>query len=236
MNSKTYQRGVALVITLILLSIITILAVGFLAMSRRSRGSVSVTQNQTDAKMMADTALARAQSEITAQMMAHSNLLSYDYFVSQNYINTNGFNGSLPLRAATHALDPILTNVNYEWRSGGGPLSPDQLIVNIGNLFYDPRPPVVIITNSAYPTRGEFRYFLDFNRNNRFDTNGYLPVLFDPTVRAYANGDPHWIGVLERPEFPHSPTNRFIGRYSFLVLPAGKTLDINYNHNFAKGN
>ena len=35
---------------------------------------------------------------------------------------------------------------------------------------------------------------------------------------------------------PHgSNNNRFIGRYAYLVLPIGKTLDLNHIHNYAKG-
>ena len=33
---------------------------------------------------------------------------------------------------------------------------------------------------------------------------------------------------------PHSGSNRFIARYAFLVVPAGRTLDINFIHNNAR--
>src|SRR5262249_11220932 len=41
-------------------------------------------------------------------------------------------------------------------------------------------------------------------------------------------------GVLERPDLPHSSSNRFISRYAYLVIPASKTLDANYVHNYSK--
>ncbi|MFM2082980.1 MAG: hypothetical protein RL380_1671, partial [Verrucomicrobiota bacterium] len=41
------------------------------------------------------------------------------------------------------------------------------------------------------------------------------------------------IGVLERPELPHSSTNKFIARYAYIALPVGKTLDLNFIHNYA---
>src|SRR6185503_7239631 len=47
-------------------------------------------------------------------------------------------------------------------------------------------------------------------------------------------GDPEWIGILEHPDQPHSGSNRFIARYAFVVVPAGRTLDINYIHNNAR--
>jgi hypothetical protein len=47
-------------------------------------------------------------------------------------------------------------------------------------------------------------------------------------------GDPEWIGIRENPGLPHSGTNRFIARMAYVVLPAGKTLDLNFNHNEVK--
>ena len=104
------------------------------------------------------------------------------------------------------------------------------------NLFYDPRPPVYIPTNAAGAM--DFRFFLDFNRNGFFETNG-LVVEVGPNGLAngrtnFLRGDPEWIGVLQHPEFPHSGSNLFVGRYAFIVLPAGKTLDMNFIHNQAK--
>src|SRR5262249_32313284 len=39
---------------------------------------------------------------------------------------------------------------------------------------------------------------------------------------------------LERPDRPHSATNRFLYRYAYVVLPVGNTIDMNYIHNQAK--
>ena len=44
------QSGVALVVTLIMLSLVTFLTVAFLSVARRERSSILVTQSQTDAK------------------------------------------------------------------------------------------------------------------------------------------------------------------------------------------
>jgi len=46
-----------------------------------------------------------------------------------------------------------------------------------------------------------------------------------------AIGDPEWIGELEHPDQPHGENNRFVGRYAYLALPAGKSLDLNFIHN-----
>jgi hypothetical protein len=85
----------------------------------------------------------------------------------------------------------------------------------------------------------DFRFWVDINRNGRFETNGYQPALYPdgsqvPNVTNFNNGEPEWIGVLKYPETNHSPTNPFIGRYAFMALPIGKTLDLNFIHNYSK--
>ncbi len=181
----------ALVITLIMLAVVTFLAVAFLATSRRERGSVTVTIEQTDAKLMADTASARGLAQVFAQMLAHGSLLNYDMIVSTN---------------ADGAAFPY---------------------TNTFPFLVDPRPPVFVDTNrpgGTFPL--DFRYYLDFNRNG---TN-------EPPVNGPSGmpGDPEWVGVLDRPGLPHSSANRFVGRIAYLVMPAGKSLDLNMVHNQAK--
>ncbi|MEO7298708.1 MAG: hypothetical protein ABI042_09055 [Verrucomicrobiota bacterium] len=224
------QRGVALVITLIMLSVITFLTVAFLAVTRRDRASVTQSLNQTDSHLMADTALARFQAELVSGMMARGTLGDYELMLTRNYIRVGGY--------TNQPLDQYDTNnVNYDFQDVGGPLSNDQRIRNIANLYFDPRPPV--FARNADGTT-EFRFFLDYNRNGRFETNGFQPVVIDElgnTNGTFKNflGEPEWIGVLQNPELPHGPNNRFVGRYLYLALPIGKTLDWNYIHNYAKG-
>ena len=230
MNNK-FQRGVALVSTLIMLSVVVLMAVAFLAVSRRERASVTVTQSQTVAKLMADSALARAQAEAISRMLAPTNLdlFNYDLMVSTNYINGRGF---LPQTAGS-APNPI--NVSYV-NASGQTLNQNDQRQNIANLLYDPRPPVYIATNAAGAQ--DFRFYLDFNRNGFFETNGLLREIDrnrEPTrFTNFFVGDPEWIGVLQHPDQTHSGSNLFIGRYAFIVLPAGKTLDLNFIHNQAK--
>jgi len=73
------QRGVALVVTLLMLSIITVTAVAFLALSRRERGSMSQTINLTDARDMNDTSVARAMTQIIAPVAATVNMLNAEF-------------------------------------------------------------------------------------------------------------------------------------------------------------
>jgi hypothetical protein len=228
--------SIALVVTLLMLSVITFLAVAFLAMTERNRADVSGMLDVTTAQAMAAAAVGRAQGEILAQMLTHNDPLYYDYMVSRNYINPNGFNNS-----EKGVYDP--NNVNYDIISTGAPFpASDQQgwVQNIANLWYDPRLPVFVTTNSSNNLPLDFRFYVDINRNGRFETNGYIPTVIDELGNtngsAIWNGEPEFIGVLRNPLYPHSSTNRGIGRYAYLVLPVGKECDINYIGNNAKAN
>ena len=229
------QRGVALIITLIMLAVVTLMAITFLAVSRRERSAVAVTEEQTTSRLMADAALARAQAEVVARMQADNSRFAYELMASTNYISPAGFDPSLNWQI------PNPTNVNYDRILGTStPVTGRDRLRNIANLILDPRAPVFISDG----TNADFRFYLDLNRNGRFETNGWQP-LFDAGGRLIPQGsgtnvlhsalvgDPEWIGVLQRPDFPHSATNRFVGRYAYLVLPAGKSLDLNFMHNNA---
>jgi hypothetical protein len=246
-NRRRRTDSVALVITLLMLSIITFLAIAFLAMSRRNQSSVSASLDVTTAQAMSAAAQARAQAEIMAQIMAHGDPYYYDYMVSRDYISTVGFDN-----AEKSVYDA--NNVNYDYFSNASGVylpfnnasDPVGWVQNIANLYYDPRPPVFVVTNPAYPNNYDFRFWVDINRNGRFETNGYQPTLVNIASRpgtenivlgpsADLKGEPEWIGMLRNSLFHHSSTNQFIGRYAYLVLPIGKSLDFNYVHNFLKG-
>ncbi len=237
---SAHRSGIALVITLLMLSVITFLAIAFLVMTRTNRAAVTTTLDQNTAKAASDAALNRAQAEIIAQMMAHQDILSYDYMASHNFISPFGFNPGDP-------IIPDTNNVNYDTNSAGGrmindPTKPALLkawVQNIANLYFDPRPPVFVQTNFNAYAPADFRFWVDLNRNGQFETNGYLlpqtnGIITSP-IPSYFNGEPEWIGALQYPELPHSATNRFLMRYAYLVSPIGKTLDLNYLHNYAGG-
>ncbi|MBI3882317.1 MAG: hypothetical protein HY301_19950 [Verrucomicrobia bacterium] len=194
----------ALVITLIMLSIITVLAVAFLAVTRRERASVTLHVEQTGAKMAAEAAFARAQAEIIARMQASTSILTYDYLVSTNQDG----------RSNTVAF-PI-----------NGPVAGPVDTLGIAELTNDARVPVFINTNRTGPLTYDFRWWIDLNRNrtNEPAINGLT------TVQA---GEPEWLGILENPNLPHSRNNKFLYRIAFMALPATKSLDLNYVHNHA---
>jgi len=223
-----------LIITVIMLSVITFLAVAFLALSGREKGSVKISTDQTAARLAADTALVRAQNDLLANILATRNLANYGLAVSTNFVRWDGFDPA--------AVDGR-TNVNYYHLIGGGALSGSQSLQNLANLFYNPSPPV-FITNRFFANSNEFRSYLDLNRNGRLDLTGLwgvtnrfnLPV-YDSSnrlVMAYQTGDPQWIGTLERAELPHSSSNRFVNRFAYLALPIEKSLDLNFIHNNSK--
>jgi hypothetical protein len=230
---RNSQQGVALVITLILLSVITFLTVTFLVVTRREREQTQAQSNQTDASLAADAAVEQAKAMIVASMLARTNGQDFGLLVSTNYINTDGFDSRPGV--------PDLTNVNYDYQRGGGGLTPKMVIQNLENLQILPRPPVYITTNKLLPP--DFRYYIDLNRNGVHDTNGfgtnYVGGSFkDPLGNQFPTtvfvGDPEWIGVLDKPYLPHSSSNQFVARYAFFAVPIGNDLDLNYIHNDAK--
>lgn len=182
-RARSSQRGVALVLTLIMLAIITIVTVVFLATTRRNRLSVTVRKAQTDAELATEHAFQHANTKVIERLLRETNLLAFDFFVSR------------PL------------TYGYELAGNGAIIRP---------LDNDTIPRVVNNSNTV-------DVYLDLNRNRRFDDPG--------NVTNHPFGDPIWLGVLDRPWFPHSRTNHFIARFAYLVLPVGKALDLNTIHN-----
>jgi hypothetical protein len=218
MNAKS-QRGVALVITLIMVAIITLLAVSFLALSRRDQASISVSQSDTISRLAAEAAETHAQAEILARIISASNMFAaYPSFIGySNYLDS-----------AAGVL--VSTNIDIAALPGNR-LTGRQIVLKLAGLQMNARVPVFI----KHPAAGggvstEERYYLDFNRNGINDRPGWNPL-----NNSYYSGDPEWIGILEHPEFFHSATNRFVSRYAYLVLPVGNSLDLNYIHNYAGG-
>src|SRR5436190_11784413 len=225
--------GVALVITLIMLSVITFMAITFLVLSRGQKSTVTTQTDQTMARLAADSAFERAQAELLAPMIATTNPFNAGLLVSTNFVNPAGFfpNVSSP------------TNVNFDFvNSTRAKLTQPQQLQNLTNLLFSPRPPVFITNRLAGGM--DFRYYLDLNRNGIFDPTGLQVItnkLGQPVPNGtngfatdYLPGDPQWIGGLQYPDRPHSADNPFLIRYAYAVVPVSQTLDINYIHNYAK--
>ncbi len=191
------QRGVALIITLIMLAIITVVAVIFLGIARRNRAGITVQQDQTAAEFAAEAALQRAKADVVAQIMSSKQLLGYDLTVSRGYDLWN--NGASQMRDPRgDSNGPVLVNTNYAGASG-------QL---------------------------DSRHFLDLNRTAEFEPT--FTRLITNAAGIFTNtviGDPEWILMLDRPDRGYSPDNRLIARMAYIVVPAGKALDINTAHN-----
>ncbi|HEY5232222.1 MAG TPA: hypothetical protein VIK35_01635 [Verrucomicrobiae bacterium] len=226
-NHKS-QNGIALIITLILLAVTLVMALAFLAISRRESSSVTTAGETATARLAADAALANAEAEAMAGILSTTNPYDFGLLVSTNYINPAGFN---PAAGANP------TNVNYDYLASGGALNQAQQLQNLENLFYSPRPPVFIQTNANPKDPLDSRFYLDLNRNGHFDPNGIVADVDNTGATngnfSFETGDPEWIGVLEHPDQPYGPNNPFIARYAFFALPVGNTLDLNYIHNQA---
>src|ERR1044071_4585672 len=182
------SQGVALVVTLIMLAVITFMATTFLVLSRRERNSVSTNTDQTTARFMTDSGLERAKAQLMAAIIAETNDQNFDLMVPTNFFNPFGFDP---------AAGDYRTNVNYNYDKSGNPLNAAQQQQNIANLLYDPRPPVYITNQKV---TNDFRYYLDLNRNGRFDDTGSISNVYYNAAGVLttngnisAIGDPQWI-------------------------------------------
>src|SRR5262245_5574480 len=89
--NRRHQQGIALVTTLIMLSVVTLMAIAFLAVSRRERTAVAVSSDRLDSRGMAEMAFQRAEAEIIARALATTNPFNYDLLVSTNLVTGQGF-------------------------------------------------------------------------------------------------------------------------------------------------
>jgi hypothetical protein len=166
----------------------------------------------TDAELACDSALERAKAQIMAPFQLRNatnngwEILGPDFFVS--------------------VCAPIYDDTNR---------------INPTKMRFDPSPPVFVDTNRGDATGpSEDRFYHDVNRNGYFEETGYAQVTGNnsqgiPGLTNWVVGDPQWIGMLQDPSRPHTNDNRFIARYAFMVLPAGRSLDLNWIHNHALG-
>ena len=230
------EQGIALITTLIMLSLVTFLSVAFLTLTRQERQTVAVLGDIVMAEEMERTSMDRAVGEIVTRMLTTNGPNSrqvYDFMVSTNFERPGGF---LSGQAS-------LANVNYK-DGNGAPLNPGDQRRNIANLYFDPRVPVFrdVDRNGRINPREdgqEFIYYIDFNRNGQFEPSGWVPNTNDLGQQiapspVHRMGDPQWVGVLDRPDLWHQGTNRFVGRYAYLVMPTSRSLDLNYIHNQAR--
>jgi len=213
------RSGVALVATLIMLSLVTFMVVAFLGIARRERRSVEASLTQGDARVAMEYALHRAQGDLAARVLASGDKWNYGLMVPTNYQSGYAFNAGVA----------NATNVNSATTSPTVASLLDFL-QNLGNLQYDARVPVfstnftnVTLFAPLLSETNQGRYYLDFNENG----------IFEATDR-FQSGDPHWLGVLATPGQRHGPNNPFVARYTYLMTPVGKTLDANLIHNQAK--
>jgi hypothetical protein len=205
-NRKS-EKGVALIITLILLSVTLLMALAFMAISSREHGAVATSTDAATARLGADSALATAEAQVMSSILTTTNPYNFGLLVSTNYL-------------------PILVNSSI------------QSLGDFTNLFVSPRVPVYVPSpagNYSTPTAYDYRFYLDVNRNGRFDSNGIVANVDNTGATngtfSFQVGDPEWIGVLERPDAPYGPNNPFVARFAFIAIPTGNTLDLNYIHN-----
>src|SRR5437868_6382189 len=105
MKRRNSQQGVALVVTLILLAVITFMAVTFLVVSRHERERVTTQSSQSDSKFGVEAGVEQAKAMVIASMLARTNSFDFSAFVSTNYISPAGFTSG----------NGQVTNVSYNY-------------------------------------------------------------------------------------------------------------------------
>src|SRR5215471_11491813 len=83
--SSRSERGIALVITLILLSVITFIAVAFLVLGGSQKGVVTTQIHQLIAQQGAEEATQQAKAVLVSLVMRFTNPYNIDILVSTNY-------------------------------------------------------------------------------------------------------------------------------------------------------
>ena len=228
MNRKS-EQGVALVVTLILLSVITFMAVTFLVVSRHEGAAVDTVTQQSNAKLAAESALEQAKGQMIADMLARTNGYDFGLFVSTNYVSQGFFRANTNLTNVGYVANGV-----YAYDGTGLPLKQNDLAIMLNNLLVLPRAPVFV--SNRITGKVDFRFYHDLNRNGAYDTNGTIvekDALNNFVTNTYV-GDPEWIGILDHPDQRHSASNFFVARYCFIAVPVGNALDVNYIHNQAK--
>jgi len=219
-RQRQKQHGVALVITLILLAVITTLAIAFVALTHRETAVGSVSRSTTDAEMAAEGGYARAIAEIQSRFIADnqgnnngSQILGPGLMVSLS-LDSDRLN---PAGAYRDPSPPVFINTNP---LGNGPLE-DRYFLDLNrNHYFDETGLLPMTTDLLDPATGR-----------------YQPVA-DPKTGLHATnwvvGDPMWIGLTQNPRRWHTNDNRYISRYAWIVLPVGISLDVNTIHNNAE--
>lgn len=204
------HRGVALVITLILLGAILAVVAAVLALSARERRTVRDAGSLKEAEVAATTALERAKAHILYSVQNES-FLGPNLVVSRSYPNVADL--SLDLIATGLVVDPrapVFADTNKLGSSG--PLE--------FRYYLD-------LNRNGLPETNGWLPELDASGNPVVDPQGNV-------VSNFFVGDPEWIGVAERPNQPHGSRNPFKFRYAYLIVPAGRGGDLNFIHNHAK--
>jgi len=91
--TSSRRSGIALVITLILLAVTLVMALAFLTISRHESSSVTTAGETTTARLAADSALANAEGQVMANILATKNPYNFGLLVSTNAPPLNFNNG-----------------------------------------------------------------------------------------------------------------------------------------------
>jgi len=213
------QAGVALVVTLILLAVITTLAIAFIALTHRETAAGVAAGATTHAELAAEAAVERALAEIKTRFIVEnqgtnngSQIIGPRFMVSvagdQDRLNSAG--------AYRDPSPPVFVNTNP---TANSPLD-DRFFLDLNRNHYFDETGLRPVTTDIPDGTGRYQPDID-------PATGLIAT-------NWVVGDPMWIGLTQSPFRWHTNDNRYLSRYAWAVFPVGISLDINTIHNNAK--
>ena len=230
------DRGVVLVVTLIMLAMITFLVVAFVGFARFERASVIAAMERTQSRFDAISNTGDVAEDVLRLMRANK---EGGMFVSGRQVNAL----DVPLFRDTtgdglHDQLSAFLDINTSTNSVGVLVGKSVKVVSPQSSHFGKTGVVTQVGGRG----ASLMMVVEEPVNETIvvsisDVAGirYQPLGTNNITGELQLGDPHWIGMLENPGSPHGPKNHFIGRRAFIATPLSEGLNISINFNSYKG-
>ena len=230
------DRGVVLVVALIMLSMITFLVVAFVGFARFERASVIAAMERTQSRFDAISNTGDVAEDVLRLMRANK---EGGMFVSGRTVN--GLEVPLFRDTTGDGLHDRLSSfldINTSTNSVGVLVGKSVKVVSPQSSHFGKTGVVTQVGGGG----GALRMVVEKPVKESIvvsvdDVDGfrYQPLGTNNITGELQLGDPHWIGMLENAGSPHGPQNHFIGRRAFMAIPLSEGLNVSGNFNSYKG-
>ena len=230
------DRGVVLVVALIMLAMITFLVVAFVGFARFERSSVIAAMERTQSRFDAISNTGDVAEDVLRLMRANK---EGGMFVSGRQVNSL----EVPLYRDTtgdglHDRLSSFLDINTSTNSVGVLVGKSVKVVSPQSSHFGKTGVVTQVGGGG----GALRMVVEKPVKESIvvsvdDVDGfrYQPLGTNNITGELQLGDPHWIGMLKDSASPHGPQNHFIGRRAFMATPLSEGLNISGNFNSYKG-